>query len=212
MESQLGLRLVDARFPRGLHLRWRQCRRLRGGIGAEAHGSFAAGASDPSVNRQAKLKYARQVKPYIATISPFGKVIHGYSVAFGSAPGTAGGFLSLSETKITKRRGVRGVPTPATEIGGRPDGTPTPIVLASHRSNFLLMGAADIVDWIDWIRSGDGAAPEPEPIEFIRLQYAGRNYLASAPWSWRSDFPLGGKKISLGILGGGATYQAHAEG
>jgi hypothetical protein len=42
------------------------------------------------------------VKAYIAATSPFGKVIHGYSVAFGSAPGTAGGFLSLSETRITR--------------------------------------------------------------------------------------------------------------
>jgi len=156
---------------------------------AEAHGSFAAGASSQSVNRQARRKYARQVKPYIAATSPFGKVIHGYSVAFGSAPGTTGGFLSLSETRITKRRGTRGVPPPAAEVGGRPDGTPTPIVLAAHRSNFLLMGSANVVEWIDWIRSGGSVAPEPEAIEFIRLQYAGRDYLASAPWSWRSDFP-----------------------
>lgn len=156
---------------------------------AEAHGSFATGATSQSVNRQAKRKYARQVKPYIAATSPFGRVIHGYSVAFGSAPGTAGGFLSLSETRITKRRGTRDVPPLTVDDRSRPDGTPTPIVLAAHRSNFLLMGAADIVDWIDWVRSGDGVAPELEPIEFIRLQYAGRHYLASAPWSWRSDFP-----------------------
>lgn len=156
---------------------------------AEAHGSFATGASNQSVNRQAKRKYARQVKPYIGATSRFGKVIHGYSVAFGSAPGAAGGFLSLSETRITRRRGTRDVPPLTAEDRGRPDGTPTPIVLAAHRSNFLLMGAADIVDWIDWVRSDDGVAPEPEPIEFIRLQYAGRHYLASAPWSWRSDFP-----------------------
>lgn len=155
---------------------------------AEAHGSFATGTSSQSVKRQAKRKYARQVKPYIGTASPFGKVIHGYSVAFGSSPGTPGGFLSLSETRITRPRGTRGPPAPVSD-GARPDGTPTSIALAAHRSNFLLMGAIDIVDWIDRIRLGDGAAPESEPVEFIRLQYAGRSYLACVPWLWRADLP-----------------------
>jgi hypothetical protein len=153
---------------------------------AEAHGSFAATVSSTGIRNQAKRKYIRQVKPYIARTSPFGKVIHGYSVAFGCAPGTTGGFLSLSETKITRPRGKRRPPPPAS-YDDRPSMVPTPIVLSTHRSNFLLIGALEVVNWIDWIRLRDGSTPEPEQVAFIRLQHAGRSYLTSAPWSWRSS-------------------------
>lgn len=53
---------------------------------AEAHGSFTANASAKSVHLQSKNKYLRQVKPYLAMSSPYGKMIHGYSIAFGSKP------------------------------------------------------------------------------------------------------------------------------
>ncbi|MGI4813415.1 MAG: hypothetical protein ACRYG5_12905 [Janthinobacterium lividum] len=69
---------------------------------AEAHGSFAANATAKTIAAQAKRKYARQVKPYLNTGSPFGHVVHGYSVAFGSRPGTAGAFLSVAETRTSK--------------------------------------------------------------------------------------------------------------
>jgi hypothetical protein len=157
---------------------------------AEAHGSFAANASAQSVHLQSKNKYLRQVKPYLAVTSPYGKVIHGYSIAFGSKPSALGAFLSLSETKIIKPRGKKGAPPPsqATEIRGE-GSTPTSIALAAHRSNFFLMGGDDVVDWIDWVRTVDGAPPEPTPIEFLRLQYAGRQYLVHPSSLWWRDPP-----------------------
>jgi len=121
---------------------------------AEAHGSFAANASAESVHRQSKSKYLRQVKPYLAAASRYGKVIHGYSIAFGSAPSTPGAFLSLSETKITKPKVTKGSPLSILVSDTPRDmATPTSIALAAHRSNFFLMGADDVVDWIDWVRA-----------------------------------------------------------
>ena len=155
---------------------------------AEAHGSFAANASAQSVHLQSKNKYLRQVKPYLAVTSPYGKIIHGYSIAFGSRPRAPGAFLSLSETKITKPRGKKGAPPPSQtgEITGE-GSTPTSIALAAHRSNFFLMGGDDVVDWIDWVRTADRVPPEPTPIEFLRLQYAGRRYLVHASSLWWVD-------------------------
>lgn len=157
---------------------------------AEAHGSFAANASAQSVHLQSKNKYLRQVKPYLAGTSPYGKVIHGYSIAFGSRPGVFGAFLSLSETKIARPRGKKRAPPPSetTEIPGE-GSTPTSIALAAHRSNFFLMGGDDVVDWIDWVRTVDRAPPEPTPIEFLRLQYAGRQYLVHPSSFWWRDPP-----------------------
>jgi hypothetical protein len=159
---------------------------------AEAHGSFAANASARSVHLQSKNKYLRQVKPYLAVTSPYGKVIHGYSIAFGSKPNVLGAFLSLSETKITKPRGKKGAspPSQTTEIRGE-GSTPTFIALAAHRSNFFLMGGDDVVDWIDWVRTVDGAPPDPTPIKFLRLHYAGRQYLVHPSSLWWSDPPQG---------------------
>jgi hypothetical protein len=45
---------------------------------AEAHGSFAKDASAAKIANAAKAKYVKQVKPFVAKPSPFGKVIHGY--------------------------------------------------------------------------------------------------------------------------------------
>ncbi|MFT4276629.1 MAG: hypothetical protein QM576_09755 [Rhodopseudomonas sp.] len=157
---------------------------------AEAHGSFAANASAQSVHLQSKNKYLRQVKPYLAATSPYGKVIHGYSIAFGSAPSAPGAFLSLSETKIIKPKTPKRLPPalPEPEIP-RDGATPTLIALAAHRSNFFLMGGDEVVGWIDWVRTVDGAPPEPVPVEFLRIQYAGSRYLVHPSSLWWLDPP-----------------------
>jgi hypothetical protein len=155
---------------------------------AEAHGSFAKDASAAKIASAAKKKYLKQVKPFVAESSPFGKIIHGYSIAFGAKPTTAGGFLAVSETRISKARkgsassgGVRGEEVPAR--------TPAPMALATHRSNFLLMGAPEVTRWIDWIRFSDSAPPERIDVRFLRFDYAGRTYLAAMPWLSRPDDP-----------------------
>ncbi len=156
---------------------------------AEAHGSFAKDVTAGKITSAARRKYIKQVKPYIAKTSRFGKVIHGYSIAFGSKPTVAGSFLSVSETQISKPRKKSGTAPLAPPQERRTEGVPAPIVLATHRSNFILMGVPEVVDWIDWLRGGDGAAPDQEPVPFLRLQYAGRTYLTSAPWVRRSGVP-----------------------
>ena len=71
---------------------------------AEAHGSFAKEATAAKITSAAKRKYTKQVKPYIAGPSPFGQVIHGYSVAFGSKPTATGCFSSISENSDHRSR------------------------------------------------------------------------------------------------------------
>jgi hypothetical protein len=150
---------------------------------AEAHGSFAAAATGKSVASQATQKYARQVKPYLGTLSPHGQVLHGYSIAFGSRPGTAGAFLSLAETRVRKLR--KKSPGPATPQAPRRRGAPpTSIVLAAHRSNFHLMGATSVVDWIDWARDPTKEPIDAAPVAFFRMSYDGRWYLGSAFATW----------------------------
>jgi hypothetical protein len=156
---------------------------------AEARGSFAKNVTAGKIISAAKRKYKRQVKPYIAMMSPFGKIIHGYSVAFGSEPTASGSFLSVSETRISRPRKKSSTP-PLTPKGGRSEETPVPIVLATHRSNFMLMGVPEVVDWIDWLRVPDRPMPERKPVLFLRLQYAGRIYLTSAPQVSPSAVPL----------------------
>ncbi|MDF0661737.1 MULTISPECIES: hypothetical protein [unclassified Rhizobium] len=75
------------------------------------------------------------------------------------------------------------------------------MALTTHRSNFVLMGARPVAKWIDWLR-GTGEVPsEHGPIEFLVLDYAGRQFLASirpllSPtllrWWWEDvyDHPL----------------------
>ncbi|WP_342739910.1 hypothetical protein [Bradyrhizobium sp. B117] len=145
---------------------------------AEAHGSFAGSVTDSKLAAQARNKYLRQVRPFIAKPSPYGEVIHGYSVAFGSRPGTVGAFLRLSETLRRKPR--RSPPPPSQRLmgaGGRP---PTQIALASYRSNFVLMDALPVADWIDWTRGLRELPADIEPLAFFRLEYAGRAFLAYA--------------------------------
>ena len=133
---------------------------------AEAHGSFAANVSPGGIDRQAKNKYSRQVKPYVAAMSPHGKVIHGYSIAFGSKPRTPSTFLSVTETQISKPRGGSvppAAPTPALSPGP----IPTSLILASHRSNFVLMDAPRVVTWIDWARTGGERPDDTSPVGFL---------------------------------------------
>jgi hypothetical protein len=141
---------------------------------AEAHGSFANNVSRAVISRRAKHKYLRQVKPYLSTNSPHGPVIHGYSVAFGSKSGTLDTFLSLSETHVRKPR----LRPPHSAPSNMATATQTSLVLASHRSNLILMDALTVVGWIDWVR---GVADYPDshrPVEFLRIPYDGRWFLA----------------------------------
>ncbi|PDT43793.1 hypothetical protein CO661_33095 [Sinorhizobium fredii] len=156
---------------------------------AEAHGSFAKDVTAGKITSAARRKYKKQVKPYIAETSIFGEVIHGYSIAFGTKPTVAGSFLSVSETRISKPRKKSGAAPPGPKEGERPEGAPTQIVLSTHRSNFMLMGVPEVVDWIDWLRATDDVAPKREPVPLLRLQYAGRIYLTSVPWVQRSGAP-----------------------
>ncbi|WP_136661872.1 hypothetical protein [Nitratireductor sp. XY-223] len=150
---------------------------------AEARGSFAANVSAATIAGQAKRKYSKQVKPHLAAKSPHGKVIHGYSIAFGSRPGAAGAFLHAAETRISKPRGKRPPPTASTP-GLSPESTPASLALATHRANFSLMEAPGVVAWIDWIRAGGERPDVASPLSFLSIPYAGRTFLASAEPLW----------------------------
>jgi hypothetical protein len=156
---------------------------------AEAHASFAKDVTAGKITSAARRKYKKQVKPYITGTSPFGEVIHGYSIAFGSKPTAAGSFLSVSETRISKPRRKTNTALSAPQEAAQQEGTPALIVLATHRSNFILMGVPEVVDWIEWLRAVDGAVPGREAVPLLRLQYAGRTYLTSVPWVRRSGVP-----------------------
>ncbi|UCI05236.1 hypothetical protein [Mesorhizobium sp. B1-1-8] len=144
----------------------------------EAHGSFSARASAGHVRKECDDKYLRQVRPWVGEDSPHGKVIHGYSVAFGCKPKTAGASVALSETRINKPRRTADRP-PAAEPGGEAPLAPTSMALTTHRSNFLLMGARPVAKWIDWLHGVGGAPADPGPVEFLVLEYAGRQFMAS---------------------------------
>jgi hypothetical protein len=149
---------------------------------AEAHGSFAASVSLAGVTREAKRKYLRQVRPHLAAASPHGKVVHGYSIAFGSRPGAVGAFLHVAETLISKPRGPRPPPS-QTAPTPSPEMAPTSLALAAHRSNFAIMDAPSVVRWIDWVRGGE-RSDEMEPSLFVRVPYAGRVFLCSIEMGW----------------------------
>ncbi len=156
---------------------------------AEARGSFAANVSAATITGQAKRKYSKQVKPQLAAESPHGKVIHGYSIAFGSRPGSSGAFLHAAETRISKPRRNRSPPTESPP-GSSPGSTPTSLALATHRANFSLMDAPSIVAWIDWVRAGGERPDVASPVSFLAIPYAGRTFLASAEPLWPfHDYP-----------------------
>jgi hypothetical protein len=145
---------------------------------AEAHGSFAQSVSESRIRGEARRKYLRQVKPHIDSTCVHGKVIHGYSVAFGSNPTSLDTYLHLAETKITKKKAPpspAGQPAPA-----GPDSVVTSLALAAHRSNFFLMGASQVVAWIDWLR-GEGERPDEEATTtFLAVEIASQRFLVAA--------------------------------
>lgn len=155
---------------------------------AEAHGSFANDTSAAKIANAAKRKYVKQAKPFVAKPSPFGEIIHGYSNAFGSKPTAAGSFLAVSETRISMPR-KRTPPPSDAQRGAIPEGTPAPMALVTHRSNYLLMGAPAVTNWIGWIRLPGSPAPERHDVPLLRFGYAGRTYLAAPPWFLRPGGP-----------------------
>lgn len=150
---------------------------------AEARGSFAANISAATITRVAQRKYSKQVKPHLAVTSPYGKVIHGYSIAFGSRPGAVGAFLHAAETRISKQPGRR-PPLAKLSPGSSPESIPTSLALASHRANFSLMYAPGVVAWIDWVRAGGERPDGVSPLSFMAIPYEGRTFLASAETFW----------------------------
>ena len=142
---------------------------------AEAHGSFARTVSGGTISGQAKRKYCRQVKPHLAAESPHGRIVHGYSIAFGSKPGASGAFLHVAETEI---------PTPGTErspdteppAGSGQERPPISLALATHRANFSLMGAPSVVTWIDWVRAGGERPDVASPLIFLGNSLRGSNF------------------------------------
>ena len=157
---------------------------------AEAGGSFAANATASSTRSKGKNKYYRQVRPHLAKVSPHGRTVHGYSISFGSMPNVSGAFLHASETKISEPRG-RGTGRTGAAPPISPESTPTSLALASHRSNFALMGAPSVVAWIDWILGREGDEEDRLPAVFLEVPYAGRRFLVSADFVWPYDGLLG---------------------
>jgi len=152
---------------------------------AEAHGSFAAGVTDEKIAGEARRKYLRQVRPYIADPSPHGQVVHGYSLAFGSRPGTTGAFLCLSETQRPKiPRSPSTPPQLPAAVGGA---TYTQIALSSHRSNFVLMDALSVADWIDWTRGARNPPSDTDPVAFFPTGMTARTRSRSRPSTRRSS-------------------------
>lgn len=150
---------------------------------AEARGSFAMDASASGTRSKGKRKYLRQVKPHLARTTPHGSTVHGYSIAFGSRPSASGAFLHVSETKIAGPPGGRSGPTGSAPPGSS-ESTPTTLALASHRSNFALMGARSVVNWIDWLLGRDVDDEDRLPEIFLEVPYAGRRFLLSADFSF----------------------------
>jgi hypothetical protein len=156
---------------------------------AEAHGSFAASVTSAGISREGPRKYLRQVRPHLAATCLHGKLIHGYSVAFSSRPGTTGAFLHVAETLVSKPRSRRRGPTHIAPIPG-PQAVPTSLALSSHRSNFSLMDAPSVARWIDWVRNGAERPDDTSSVSFIQIPYADRTFLACMETGWPfGDYP-----------------------
>lgn len=160
----------------------------KGVVLAEAHGSFSKNTSATYIARRSRDKYHNQVRPFVGkwTLKPE-RAIHGYSVAFGANCFRPGAFLSISETEVTGRQTPRRRPPqlspPSPASLPAPTLVPTAIsmAMASHRSNFILMGALPIANWIDWARGYSDVRPDSGEIVFFKLEQAGRKYLVAAP-------------------------------
>lgn len=146
---------------------------------AEAHGSFAQSVNDSRISGEARRKYVRQVKPHIAAACEHGDVIHGYSVAFGSNSSSLDTYLHVAETRISKGKGKPNPPASQAEPRGA-GAVPTSLALAAHRSNFLLMGATQVVAWIDWLRGTGDQPAEDYVTTFFTIEVSGRRFLAAA--------------------------------
>jgi hypothetical protein len=148
---------------------------------AEAHGSFAQSVNESRITGEAKRKYLRQVKPHIASRCVHGEVVHGYSVAFGSNPLSLETCLHVAETRISKRKGKP--KPPALQLSPSWSGSvPTSIALTSHRSNFLLMGATQVVAWIDWLRGAGDRPADDSVTTFFTIELTGRGFLAASEY------------------------------
>lgn len=152
---------------------------------AESHGSFKDKVNWKYIRARGKSKYTRQVEPYLTNTCIHGQVIHGYSIAFGSHPGKPGAFLHISESTGAAKNDPKKTqprdPGPARPVQTR-------IALTTHRSNFGLMGAKPIVEWIDYI-AHRGPAPVPEAIEFLTFRYDRRNFVIfTSPAPEHPDF------------------------
>jgi hypothetical protein len=164
---------------------------------AEARGSFAAKVSDAAMARSAQEKYIRQVKPFIDKSSLHGPVVHGYALAFGSNFTTGDTFLRLSQTRRPKSKPIAApfpAPHPATAAVLGATNVPASLATATYRSNFILMQALPVADWIDWLGGARDIPEDVEPLHFMRFGYAGRSFLASVnsllpygPFYWRFE-------------------------
>lgn len=141
---------------------------------AEARGSFAAKVSDASMARAAERKYLRQVRPFVGKPSAHGDVAHGYALAFGSRPGTSSSFLRVSQTRRPKPK-----PSAAPPTGASTSMVPASLAMATNRSNFIIMQALPVVEWIDWLAGASEVPADAAPVHFVRFGYAGRSFLAS---------------------------------
>jgi hypothetical protein len=56
----------------------------------------------------------------------------------------------------------------------------TELALATHRSNFLLMGASQVVAWIDWLRGRGGRPADDSVTTFFAVEIVGRRFLIAA--------------------------------
>jgi len=148
--------------------------RAHGVVLTEAHGSFSSTLTINKIRTECEKKYFRQVRPWVGQNSPYGRVVHGYSVAFGCRPGVPGAIMALSETRVNGGSGIPEAPPVAPN-----ESISTSMALTTHRSNFLLIGATPVVKWIDWLRSSGKVPEDEDPIEFDILRYAGREYMAA---------------------------------
>jgi hypothetical protein len=58
----------------------------------------------------------------------------------------------------------------------------TELALATHRSNFLLMGASQVVAWIDWLRGAGGRPADDTVTTFFVIEIVGRKFLVAAEY------------------------------